>query len=121
MKNNNSYSHRRPPAKRYPAAKRKKPTRPRFDEGVGLYKLIKTTKGNVIIRRWSDEDAGNPKAKNDFVAVLRGSDQRLLRGKEIENMGLCFTLSKRLLATKYVGNTFQVAVEEARALLEKQP
>ena len=75
-----------------------------------IYKLVKTTKGNVIIRKDGTKE----------VAVLRGVDQKLLTKQQVENKGLCLKLSEKLLASKYVVGTFDMACEDAIELLSNE-
>ncbi|MEM7362218.1 MAG: hypothetical protein AAF335_04385 [Bacteroidota bacterium] len=75
-----------------------------------IYKLIKTTKDNVIIRKDGTKE----------IAVLRGVDQKLLSKNKVENKGLCLKLSEKLLASKYIAGTFDEAHEAAKALLEEE-
>ena len=74
-----------------------------------MYKLVKTTNNNIIIRK-----DGTKK-----IAVLRGSDGELVTDEHIENRGLCLKLSEKMRSNKYVAGSFTSAVEAARGLLDK--
>lgn len=80
------------------------------DTNPALYKLIKTTNHNVIIRK-----DGTKK-----IAVLLGSSYKVLTKDEIENRGLCIKISTKMRPTKYVAGTFKMAIEAAKEVLENE-
>ena len=75
---------------------------------LALYKLVKTTQDNIIIRR----DGTNQ------IAVLLHNNHTLLKKNQIENIGLCIKLSHKIRPSRYIAGTFQRAVEAAKLLLE---
>lgn len=85
-------------------------SRKRTSDEVTLYKLIKTTKNNVIIRK-----EGTKK-----IALLKGATQKLLRKDEIEDYGYCLKLSYKLFASKHVAGNFGAAIQAAKELLDKE-
>ena len=74
---------------------------------IPMYRLIKTTNNNVIIRR--DE--------TNKIALLVGRTNKVLGDRGIDNHGYCLKLSFEMKATKYVAGSFQRAVEQARQLI----
>lgn len=74
-----------------------------------LYRLIKTTSNNIIIR----EDG------TKRVAVLRGKDRKLFIDRKIENKGLCLKLSEKLPGVWKAG-TFEDMLAEAQKMLDTE-